>query len=301
MRRVGTWLDWVITGAGVLLLLLTLRDIFHTLWHPSGRGSFSEFLIRTTWRAGRRRRRRGHPRAVTGPVALLVVVVAWLGLVVLGGALIYAPHLPEEFVYGPGVEPGEHGGFVDAVYVSAMTVSTLGFGDIVPGNAWLRLVVPAQALMGFGLLTAAVSWVVQVYPALTRRRALAVRLTLTRPAVQDGLLTEPDSVLAAVVLESLATELIQVRVDLTQYAETYYFRDGPEAALPVTIGIAVDMAAQGRNSPRADVRLAARMLDDALDDFARVLDEEFLQLQGSRPEILAAYADAHDHDRAGTG
>jgi hypothetical protein len=190
---------------------------------------------------------------------------------------------------------------VDAVYLSSMTVSTLGFGDIVPADAWLRIVVPAQGLMGFGLLTAAVSWIVQVYPALTRRRALAVRLTLTRPAVRDGLLSEPDSVLAAVVLESLATELIQVRVDLTQYAETYYFRDGPDAALPATIGIAADMAAEGRRSARADVRLAARMLDDALDDFARVLDDQFLQLEGSRSEVLAAYAEAHDHESAGSG
>lgn len=294
------WIGWLVTGAGALLLLLTLRDIFHTLWHPSAGGSLSGIVIRAIWRAGRRRRRRGHPRAVTGHVALLAVFVTWLALVVLGGALMYAPHLPERFVYGPGVDPGAHGGFLDALYLSAVTVSTLGFGDVVPAEAWLRLVVPAQSLIGFALLTAGVSWIVLVFPALSRRRTLAVRLTLTGPAVEVGLLTEPDSVLGAVVLEGLANEIVQVRVDLTQYPETYYFRDGADAALPVTIGIAADMAADGRSSPRADVRLAARMLDDALDDFAKVLDDQFLRLRGSRAEILAAYAHAHDHHRTGT-
>jgi hypothetical protein len=294
---VQPWLDWVVTGVGVVLVLWTLRDIFHTLWHPGAGGSLSEVIIRAIWRAGRPRRRRGHPRAVTGPVALVVVAATWVLLVVLGGALIYAPHLPEAFVYGPGVDPHEHSGFVDALYMSAVSVSTLGFGDLVPNELWLRLVVPAQSLIGFALLTAAVSWIVVVYPALTRRRALAVRLTLARRSMQQGLLTEPDSVLGAVVLEQLVGEIVQVRTDLAQYAETYYFRDGPAAsALPTTIGIAVDLAAEGKRSPRADVRLAARMLDDAVDELARVLDQQFLRTDGTRAEVLAAYADAHDHD-----
>jgi voltage-gated potassium channel Kch len=293
---VAQWLGWLITGVGAALLLLTLRDIFHTLWHPSAGGSLSEIIIRAIWRAGRRRRRRGHPKAVTGPVALLAVIVTWLALVVLGGALIYAPHLPESFVYGPGLDPREHSAFLDAMYLSAVTVGTLGFGDLVPADPWLRLVVPAQSLIGFALLTAAVSWIVVVYPALSRRRALAVRLSLTRRSVHDGLLAEPESVLGAVVLERLASEVVQVRVDLAQYAETYYFRDGPDdSALPTTIGIAVDLATQGQKSPRADVRLAARMLDEAIDELARVLDDRFLRTHGSRAEILAAYAEAHDH------
>lgn len=290
------WLDWVVTGAGAVLLLWTLRDIFHTLWHPGAGGSLSEIIIRGIWRAGRRRRRRGHPRAVTGPVALLAVTVTWLVLVVLGGALIYAPHLPEGFVFGPGIDP--RGGFLDAVYMSAVTVGTLGFGDVVPAEPWLRIVVPVQSLVGFALLTAAVSWIVVVSPALTRRRSLAVRLSLTRRSVQEGLLTEPDSVLGAVVLERLASEVVGVRIDLSQYAEVYYFRDGPDdSALPTTLGIAVDLAVQGKKSPRADVRLAAGMLDEAVDELARVLDEQFLRTEGTRAQILAAYAEAHDHGR----
>ena len=292
------WLGWLITAAGAALLLATLRDIFHTLWHPSTRGSMSELVIRAIWRAGRRRRRKGHPRAVTGHVALLAVIVTWLVLVVIGGALIYAPHMPEGFTFSSETER-ERAGFLDALYLSAVTVSTLGFGDVVPADLWLRLVVPSQSLIGFALLTAAVSWIVQVNPALSRRRALAVRLSLIRRTVGAGLLEEPDSELGAVVLEGLANDLTTVRVELVQYTETYYVRDGAEeSALPTTIRIAVDLAAEGQKSPRADVRMAARMLDGAIDDFARVLDQQFLRTGGSRPEILAAYATAHDHEPA---
>ena len=43
-------------------------------------------------------------------------------------------------------------------YESHLTFLGSGFGDVVPQAPWLRLVVPAQSLIGFGLLTAAVSW-----------------------------------------------------------------------------------------------------------------------------------------------
>jgi hypothetical protein len=35
---VGEAAGWVVTCAGVAIVLVAVRDIFHTLWHPSGRG-----------------------------------------------------------------------------------------------------------------------------------------------------------------------------------------------------------------------------------------------------------------------
>ena len=106
-----------------------------------------------------------------------------------------------------------------------VTLATLGFGDIVPTTEWLRVAVPLEAMLGFVLLTAAVTWVLQVYPALMRRRALAIRLSLLHRADAARVLAEEDVPMAANLLEDLAGEVVQARVDLTQYAETYYFRD----------------------------------------------------------------------------
>lgn len=62
---------------------------------------------------------------------------------------------------------------VDAPYLSLVTVATLGFIDIVATAPLLRLLI---ALIGFALLTGAVTWMRQIYPALTRRRVLPLRL-----------------------------------------------------------------------------------------------------------------------------
>nr|WP_281360133.1 potassium channel family protein [Isoptericola halotolerans] len=62
------------------------------------------------------------------------------------------------------------GAVVDALYLSLVSLTTVGYGDITPLTPWLRIAAPVEGLLGFALLTAAVSWVLQVYPALTRRR-----------------------------------------------------------------------------------------------------------------------------------
>ncbi|MET0763924.1 MAG: hypothetical protein ABWY29_03605, partial [Blastococcus sp.] len=146
------------------------------------------------------------------------------------------------------------------------------------------------------LLTAAVTWVLQVYPALVRRRVLAIRLSLLRRADAVRVLAEEDVPMAANLLEDLAGELVQIRVDLTQYAETYYFRDGEEPqSLAASIGTAVQLAQVAQRSARADMRFAGRLLDTALDDFAGRLDEHFLRVGGSPRAVLAAYAADHGH------
>jgi hypothetical protein len=183
-----------------------------------------------------------------------------------------------------------------------VTVATLGFGDIVPTDEWLRIAVPVQALLGFALLTAAVTWVLQIYPALTRRRALAIRLSLLRRSNAVRVLSEEDVPMAANLLEDLAGELVQTRVDLTQYAETYYFRDGEESAsLAASIETAVQLAHAAERSPRPDMRFAGRLLDTALADFAHLLDEQFLRVGGSTEAVLAAYTADHGHPVRGTG
>jgi hypothetical protein len=287
---------WLVTASGAAVVLLALRDIFHTLWHPSGRGGFSRRVMAAVWRAGRPRRGRRRVSVLAGPLAMGFVVVTWVALVGLGWTLVYWPHLAGGFVVGPGGGPAGRGGILDALYVSMVTVATLGFGDIVPTDEWLRVAVPVEALLGFALLTAAVTWVLQVYPALTRRRVLAVRLSLLDRTDAVRTLARDDVPVIASVLESLAVDLVQARVDLKQYAETYYFRDGEEAeSLAANVATAARLAHAATGSPRADVRFTGRLLATALTDLARLLDEQFLRVGGDLDDVLAAYAADHGH------
>jgi hypothetical protein len=287
------------TAAGAVMAVAALRDIFHTIWHPSGRSGPSRRLMEVMWRVTRRGRRQRWLGHFSGPLAMGLVALAWLVLLQVGFALVYWPHLPEAFVYGSGLDPAERAGFTDAMYLSAVTLATLGFGDIVPTETWLRVVVPTEALVGFALISAAVSWVLQVYPALTRRRSLAVRLAQLRRAPTLDLVRASPSPVATTLLLEVADRLAGLRADLTQYSETYYFRDhDDEASLPTMFGVALDLAEEARSSPDPDVRYAGSLLDVAVEDYLSVVDGHFLEVGGSVREISAAYAGDHGREVA---
>ena len=286
-------MDWVSTAAGGAVVLLVLRDIFHTLGHPEGQGSLSRLVLSTIWRLSRLRGGRGR---LAGPLALLAVIIVWGTLAVVGWALLYWPSVPAGFAYTAGTASGGTNDVLDALYISMVTMSTLGFGDITPAAGWLRIATPLEALFGFALLTVTVSWILQIYPALTRRRVLAIRLSLLRRAHALTGLRDADSDLLPGVLESLSTEIVQVRVDLSEYSETYYFRDpDPDASLAATLPYAAELARIGATSSRADMRLAANLLTYALDGFAGVLKDRFRHSGSTTSDLLAAYATDHGH------
>lgn len=292
---VGTWVS---TVAGACLVLLVLRDVFDRLWHPSVRGGLSQWLLAGVWRLTTPVRRRAGRRAraveLTGSAAMVSVVGSWIVLVVVGWALVYLPWMPEGFVFGGGAPPTPGRGLPDALYLSLVTLSTLGFGDVVPDAGWLRVVVPLEALVGFALLTAGVTWVLQIYPVLSRRRVLGARLSLLRgtgagdgPADRDARIR---------LLEDLAVELVRVRIDLVQHAESYYVADGrPDVSLAAGLDVVEQLAGRGSGSPDPGLQQAAALLGAALADLARLIDQDFLHTGGPVDAVLRAYAADHGH------
>jgi hypothetical protein len=288
--------EWLITAAGAVLVLVGLRDLFHTLWHPTGRGGLSTAVMTGLWRLARRFGARGTVATLAGPLSMIAVILMWALIIVAGWTLVYWPHIPDGFSYGPGLEPGERADLVDGLYLSLVVVGTLGLGDIAPTDAWLRVAAPLEALIGFALLTAAVSWISQIYPALTRRRLLALRLASLRAT--GGLPPPPGTTATAVLFQQLAEDVNHVRIDLTQHAETYYFHDGePDTSLAAMADYAADLAIQGQHSREAAVRMSAAMLGRSLEYLAGTLGTHFLRRDGHPRQIFAAYAADHGYAR----
>lgn len=287
-------MGWVVTVAGGLLVVAVLRDIFHTLIHPAGQGTLAKRTFMTLWWLSRLVRRPASFGALAGPLGIVAVTCLWAGLIVTGWALVYWPWLPDGFVYSSGLLPERRSDALDAFYVSLVSLTTLGVGDVAPQEAWLRVAVPLEALVGFTLLTAVVSWVLQVYPALARRRTLALRLEALCRADPTGAWLDDDSSAAASVLHGLASDVSGVRVDLTQYAETYYFRDRENVgSLPAAVGVASDLVDRAIATARPDVRHAGRTLGAALDDLADRLERSFRIGGGTASEVFTAYAADH--------
>jgi hypothetical protein len=286
------------TLAGVLLILAALRDVFDTLFHPGGRSPISRAVMRVMWRLFKPVARR-HRRVISlaGPAMVVVIVACWASALIVGWALIFWPHIEDSFEFTAGGQ----GTFVDSVYVSAVTLSTVGFGDITPSEAWLRLVTPLEALLGFGLLTASISWLGSIYPAVQRRRALAYEIYLLRKAQAEAGVDlgelEPDS--ASTVFSDLISRTVTAERDMVTFPVSYYFsQDDDRFSLSVAMPYVWELAVRGAEDHVDErLRLRAAMLRDAVGDFAGTVAARFHGHEtDDTSELLDAYA--RDHLRA---
>src|SRR5918994_3172163 len=134
-------------------------------------------------------------------------------------------------------------------------------------------------MVGFGLLSASLSWVVSLYPVFSRHRSLAHEVSLVRKAeCETGIgMDQMDALAAEQMLGSITTQLIAVQTDLVHFPISYYFRSTNErfelsAAMPWLLRLA-------QEDDGADcapgVRLRASMLRGAIEGFSATIGERF--------------------------
>ena len=295
-------MDVIWTVLGVALVALTLRDIFETLFHPLGRGYVGRSVVaRISWLGRRLARRRGRTPILIGPLGYIAVVATWATLLIVGWALIFLPHLPEGFGFDSGLDPSEHTGFVDALYVSLVNLSSLGYGDISPEAPALRVLGPVETLFGLGLLTASISWLISIYGVIARRDAFAHEVHLSREAEErlGQTLADADPELLERMLAAFTVQLVVTRRDLIHFPITHHFLTEDEeralsALLPFLRRLTAEASEAGR--PHA-LKVRAEMLGMAIDDFAETLRSRLL-VAGETTEDTLEHYDAHH--RGGT-
>jgi len=164
--------------AGCALLLLAAHEVYATVLHARGRaGPVADLLARAVWRLARRkardlpRERRHRTLNNVGPLLLPLLLGSLVGAFILGFALVYLPWMPEGFSLDPGAEATPR--WLQALYFSGVTITTLGYGDIVPRADAVRLVALLEATAGFIAIPLSVSYFLTVAGALERRRATA--------------------------------------------------------------------------------------------------------------------------------
>ncbi|HEV2763650.1 MAG TPA: potassium channel family protein [Pyrinomonadaceae bacterium] len=167
------------TALGVMLVALVGYDVYATILHARGRGGpVSEGLNRGVWTLARRiafrlpRSRRHRLLNLFGPVLMPGLIVVYLFIAVVGFALVYYPRMPSQFVLDDAL--ARNAGFAEALYFSGITLTTVGYGDIVPGTTPVRFIALFEAANGFALISLAVTYLITVYGALEHKRAVAL-------------------------------------------------------------------------------------------------------------------------------
>jgi hypothetical protein len=207
------------------------------------------------------------------------VIVIWAIALVIGWALIYAPLLPDHYIFPDDLPPDQRTGFITAVYLSLVTLTTLGFGDVFPQSDVMRILTPIEAFMGFAIITASLTWFISVYSVLSNQRELAQYVGVLRDAeLRSGTAVERlDPQTSSAIFSQLTSNMLVVLNDLVQYPTTYYFhgRDD-EGNLSCMLPYLNELAQRGQQPGRDQaIRFQAMALSSALEKTCDVLSRQY--------------------------
>ncbi|MFW2513257.1 potassium channel family protein [Demequina sp. SO4-13] len=216
------------TIGGVLVLAATGLDLALTLLHPTRSGYLSRVATSVTWRLARTtatRLRRNAIIGYAGPAMMLAQLSSWVLGLWLGFALIYTGQL-DQLGYMPPHDDASIT-FVDAIYFSGVSLSTVGFGELVAENDALRLTSAVQAACGLAVFGASISYLLTVYPLVSETRIIARLLTSAQNHRGAAELVVHGGQSR---LQSLQRDLIQLDESTQRFPILYYFHANDASA-----------------------------------------------------------------------
>ena len=205
---------------GICLVALALVDVFLTvLYARIGTGLSSPFIARGMWWLFKRLGRllpRWCDRILSfaAPITLVVIAAVWVQATMIGIALIVWPGLNNGGIVSvDGHTPSD---FVTAYYYAGDTLTTVGTGVLSAKGRFYMLVTVFTSIVGMGLITLTVTYLLEIYSALHRRNAFAVSLhhetSATGDAVEKvmGLGPNGDFEGARADLQNIASRLVDL-------------------------------------------------------------------------------------------
>ncbi len=159
--------------SGIILIAIVLWDSFETVVLPrrvTRRFRLARYFYRNTWRFWRKLvevlvppKAQENYLSYYGPLSLLLLIGLWALALITGFSLLYwaqdhSLRTPDGIAH-----------FRDCLYFSGTTFFTLGLGDIVPRTGLARVLIVAEAGMGFGFLAIMISYLPAVNQSFSRR------------------------------------------------------------------------------------------------------------------------------------
>jgi hypothetical protein len=183
---------WVTVPLGLALIFLGVLDVFLTVLHVQVESPISNQLNRAFWRGllaatrGLPERARGEVLGWGAPLMIGGILVFWSLLYIVGFALLYVPFIHDGAVFLlSDIVPSSP--LLDALYFSAVSFLTIGYGDIVPLHPLARTLGVLQGAFGLVTLSLSVTYLLSIYPLISRKIGLAESLNQETAGRSDGI------------------------------------------------------------------------------------------------------------------
>jgi hypothetical protein len=159
---------------GVLVIAAGLADVFLNVLAYDAAGLPVERSYRVIWRAVRAATRHlpaglaGLLRALGAPLMVVWTIAGWIGLLILGFALIYYPGVTDGALRHPGLPSS----FWTPLYFSAAMIGGLSFSDTQPEGLPLHFWATAETIIGFSVFTLGITFVLGLYQVVQKAGAV---------------------------------------------------------------------------------------------------------------------------------
>ncbi|MBO0713183.1 MAG: hypothetical protein J2P59_00400 [Acidimicrobiales bacterium] len=222
----------LVGAAGALLLLLTLIDVFVTVFNYDGFTFIADRFHHLLWRALRGSstvlpvRQRGAFLSLTASSMLPATIALWLGLEITAFAMMYLPGVAGgDFVLKHHLPLGAGTSF----YLSGGAITSLVFGDVEAKSALYGALTTLETIVGLGTLTLALTYVLTALGVLNHIDRLhgRVRRNAEDPERPSSVLTRhfrsPSTSQLPGLLQALTDDLDRYDQGLRRYPVVYYF------------------------------------------------------------------------------
>jgi ion channel len=175
--------------AGAVVLAVALADVFLTILYARMDSGLLAMpyarAIERIWVWTSRAFGAWRSRFVSfcGPVTLVAALGLWTGLLTLGSALVLHPALGHA-VRPSNVDPRTD--FLTALYVGGASISVVGSSGYSPETPVYRMFFLFNSAVGMAFISLVLTYLSQVYNALLRRNALALKIHGLSEAKGDG-------------------------------------------------------------------------------------------------------------------
>ncbi len=162
-------------AAGVAVLIIVYSDFFYTTLSGNGDGLLTRWLNRRMASLMMLIHRSSNSPIIykiAGLIHLLLSLFFWIVLLLFGTFLIFNAS-PEAIIHGSSRLPAD---YTERFYYCCYMLSTLGIGDMVPGNSYGQYATSFLTFGGFTMLTIGLTYLLSILEGVQRKRQLASKI-----------------------------------------------------------------------------------------------------------------------------